>query len=566
MNHLARVSGALVVIFAAANGAVQAEPAHKSLGDLSKVGTVNFPISCAPGTQKDFDRAVALLHSFFYDEARRSFESIVARDPKCGIAHWGVAMTLYHPVWAAPSEEELKLGLAAANTALTVGAKTPRELGYINAVRAFYTSTLPSDGVAGESCHGLVGTDHRGRALAYEKVMEKLQADYPKDVEAKIFYALALLGTAPPGDPALTNQTKAAAIMEPLFAKFQNHPGLAHYLIHAYDYPSTAARGLPAAKSYAAMAPWVPHALHMPSHIFTRLGMWQEAVDANLASADAARSYAASRYPGSASFEELHALDYLVYAYLQTGHTAKAKEALDRTYAIGKTFPEVDFVVAYAAGAIPARFALERRQWAEAAKLPLQQPTLWGKFPFAEAHLEFAHAVGAARSGNAALARKAAERLQALADKIPQADPKFQFFTKQVRMQQLAATGWVAYAEGKKEEALKILRTAADAEDKLGKHPVSPGAIYPVRELLGDLLVELKRPADALVEYEASLKIYPARFNGLYGAGYSAELAGQKDLANKYYKALVALAAGDNSRVEVGHAKEFLASSGAQRL
>jgi tetratricopeptide (TPR) repeat protein len=376
---------------------------------------------------------------------------------------------------------------------------------------------------------------------------------------------LALLGAAAPTDKTLAKQTKAATILEKYFPTYKDHPGVSHYLIHAYDYPPVADKGLPAARNYASVAPWVPHALHMPSHIFTRLGMWQEAADSNLASADAAKSYSKQRFSGTTWFEELHALDYLAYAYLQSEQDSKAKAVLDRLGHIEQVSPSVDFVTGYAAGAIPARYALERRQWAEAAKLPLANPQLWQKFPFAEAHLEFARAIGAARSGDAAAARKAQKRLEELAANLPKSDPRLEFFSKQVDIQAHTSHAWLLFAEGKKQEALTALRSAADEEDALGKHPVSPGAIYPVRELLADMLLELKRPADALTEYEKSLKLYPRRYNGLYGAAQAAELSGKLDVARKFYETLLEVTrAGDGARPEIKRAREFVTHASAK--
>jgi tetratricopeptide (TPR) repeat protein len=391
--------------------------------------------------------------------------------------------------------------------------------------------------------------------------MERVAARHPDDSEAAAFYALSLLATAPPGDPALENQKKAAEILEPLFAKFPDHPGLAHYLIHTYDYPPLARKGLPAANTYTAIAPWVPHALHMPSHIYTRLGMWEKSIIANAASADAAREYGAKYHPGAANAQELHALDYLAYGYLQTAQDAKAREVAAHLATITKTFPEVDFAAAYARGAIPARLALERQAWAEAVALAPPNPRFVEKFPFDAAHVEYARALGCARTKDIEGARKASARIQQLHD--ASTDPGYAYFRRQLELQQLAVKGWLAWGEGRNDEAIALLRYAADEEDALGKHPVSPGAILPVRELLGDLYLELDRPADALAAFEQSLKLNPERYRAIAGAARAAERAGKAGAAHDYYAKLLQLAKpGDGTRPEIAQARAFVARDG----
>jgi tetratricopeptide (TPR) repeat protein len=399
--------------------------------------------------------------------------------------------------------------------------------------------------------------DPRGRAACFKREMEGVTARYPDDTDAAAFYALSLLGTAPPGDPALENQKKAAGILEPMFATRPNHPGAAHYLIHACDFPPLAKRGLPAADAYASLAPWVPHALHMPSHVYTRLGMWKQTIESNRASADAARKYEAAYHPGAASFEELHALDYLAYGYLQLGADQKAAEVLGRLNSIQKTHPETDFVVGYAFGAIPARVALERRHWKEAAALEIKPMPFWGKLPFAEGHIVYARAVGAARLGEVEAAEAAAKRLEELAASVT--DPRYRYFAQQMGLQREAVLGLVAIAKGDRERGEAVLRAAATREDSLGKHPVSPGSILPIRELLGDALLGSRKPAEALVEFQASLKIYPARFNGVYGAAVAAERSGRKEEARAYYTQLLDLAKeGDMKRAEIFQAQAAL--------
>jgi tetratricopeptide (TPR) repeat protein len=555
-----RVPFTLVVSFLALTVRVGAAESRPTLGDLRKVGTVHLPTSCAPAVEKDFARATALLHSFFYDEARRVFTEVAVRDPRCAMAHWGIAMTFWHPIWTPPTPAERDAGRQAIEKAKSLGGRTDLERGLIAALDAFYTTpAAPASGPVGQSCHGPTGGgDHAARALAYEKALESLRAGRPEDVEVGTFYALALLATAPPTDRTLKNQTRATEILEPLYRKHPDHPGIVHYLIHGYDYPPVAARGLAAAKAYAEIAPWVPHVLHMPSHIFTRLGMWGEVIESNLASADAARQYAAGHHPGATSFEELHALDYLVYGYLQTAQDGRAKEVLAKTQAVRRTHPEADFAASYAIGAVPARFALERRQWAEAAALVEPPAPSLEQYPFGAGHLAFARALGAARAGRLDEARRAIERLQELAAGMT--DPRLLYFGRQAEMQIRAVQGWLAFAEGRADEGEKLLREAADADDALGKHPVSPGSILPAREILADLLLERGRHREALADYRRCLELNPRRLNSLFGAGRAAELAGEEAVARRHYGELAAMAAEDATRPEVKQARQFLAS------
>lgn len=548
-----------VFLLTAATAWAGSAASGRAVGDLGGVGKVEFPTSCNPDVQETFERGLALLHSFFYEEARRVFTEVASQDPDCAMAYWGIAMTHYHPIWAPPDSTELAAGLAAVEKALAAPKKNERERGFIRAIEAYYKGLdapeAPSE--AAPSCHGLMGPDTKGRAACFRREMEKVATSRPDDVEAASFYALSLLGTAPPGDPQLANQRKSAEILEPWYAKHRDHPGLAHYLIHTYDYPPLAEKGLPPAENYASIAPWVPHALHMPSHIFTRLGMWKENIESNLASAEAARKYAAKHHPGAISFEELHAIDYLIYGYLQTAQDQKAKELIDQLSKIRQTHPESDLVVAYAMGAAPARFALERRQWKEATTLTPGSLPFWSKFLFAEGHMAYARAVGAARLGDGAAANAAAKRLGELATAMT--DPRQRYFADQMETQRRAALALVAFTEGRKEEAIVALRQAAAREDSLGKHPVSPGAILPVRELLAEALLESGNSTEALAEFEASLKIYPGRLNGLYGAGLAAERAGAEAKAASYYHKLVEMtSSGDGTRIEVRKAKTYL--------
>ena len=366
-------------------------------------------------------------------------------------------------------------------------------------------------------------------------------------------------GYATPNDTSLSKQLEAAGILEKLWKQNANHPGVVHYLIHSYDYPQFAQRGLTAAQTYNSIAPWVPHALHMPSHIFTRLGMWDESIAANRASAEASRAYAAMRHRDAAEAEELHALDYMAYSYLQEAQDAEAKKIVDIAAKVKKTNPELEFSAAYALAAIPTRYAFERNDWAAAANLSIPNLPHWSSFPFMEALIEYGHALGRAHTGDVEGARKAIARMQQLRDATK--EPKFDYFKSHLDLQMQAASAWVAAAEGKKNEAIDMLRRAADSEDILGKHPVSPGAFVPIREQLGTLLLEMGQPTEAQREFEAALKIYPGRFRGLYGAAQAAELAGDNQGASRYYTKLAAQTSkAGGSRDELNHVREFLSA------
>src|SRR5438132_9957139 len=538
------LNATLLTVFCLQAASAQEMQMHRH-DAAEKLGQVNFNVSCNAVAQKQFNRATALLHSFWYDEAEKAFAAINKVDPKCGMAYWGVAMSLYHPVWAPASAGELEKGWAAVEKAKTVGVRTDREKEYIAAIETFYKE---ADKI-----------DHRTRALAYERAMEQIYLHYSRDHEAAIFYALALLGTTTNSDKTYAKQKRAAEILNKVLPEEPNHPGVAHYLIHSFDYPQLARLALPAARSYAKIAPSSPHALHMPSHIFTRLGLWQESIQSNIASAEAARNYVAKTHPGAGSFDQLHAMDYLTYAYLQTAQDGKVKEIIDTLYAINKVDANT-VAAAYSFAAIPARYALERNRWSEAASLrehPADFP--WNDFRYAEAIIYFARALGAARSGDTAGANRDIERLMSIQKLL--AEAKENYWATQVEIQRRAAAGWLAHAEGQNEEALKLMRSAADLEDSTEKHPVTPGAIVPARELLGDLLLELNKPREALKEFEASLVVSPNRFNGLYGAARAAELSGDREKAKSFYSQLATLGErSDGSRPELAAAKVFLAS------
>jgi tetratricopeptide (TPR) repeat protein len=535
-------------------------------GELRAAGSVDFPISCRKSVQPDFVRGVALLHSFFYEEARRLFESVAERDPACAMAHWGVAMSWWHPIWTPPTAEEMAAGAAAAERASQMKA-SPKERAFIDAVNAYYAtheSTASAAGPVGQSCHGPVGP--RDRVMAYERAMHRANEAFPDDFEIQVFYAFAVLsvGYATPTDTSLANQKRASEMLQPLWKQNRKHPGVTHYLIHAYDYPHLAAQGLEPARAYAEIAPWVPHALHMPSHIFTRLGMWPDAVASNQAAAEASRAYARQRGRDAVEVETLHALDYQMYSYLQEARDGAAKKVLEEIVGVKETFPPLEFVGAYALSAVPARYALERHAWTEAASLPVPQRPQWQKFPFIEATFEYAHALGRVHTGDVDGARNAVERMKALHAATKEA--KFDYFKKHVELQIQAASAWIAQAEGRGDEAIAALRAAADAEDALGKHPVTPGALVPAREQLGDLLLALDKPGQALEAYEAALKIYPLRFRGLHGAGLAAEKAGKTELARDYYGKLLQQAKGaDTQRAELAHARQFVGATMAAR-
>jgi hypothetical protein len=506
-------------------------------GDPSKLGKVNFPVSCDPAVQPQFNTAVAMLHSFWYEKASDTFAAIAGKDPACGMAYWGIAMTHYHAIWEAPGPADLKAGAAAVEKAKSTGAKTQRERDYIAAIETFYKD---SDKI-----------DHRTRALAYEKALEQVQAHYPDDREAAVFHALALVATAPPTDKTYVNQRKAGAILEQIFAEQPEHPGVAHYIIHAYDYPPLAQSALEAARVYAKIAPDSPHALHMPSHIFTRLGLWNESIDSNLGSAASAEK---NNAPGN----ELHAKDYLIYAYLQEGRDSEAKNALNAVLRGRPDDPQYMNWL-YATGTSSARYAVERHRWSEAAALPVPLDTFpRQRYAWTEANLHFARALGASHIGDTQSAQKELQQLAAIRDILAQENNKY--WADQVDIQREIAAAWITFAEGKREHALQQMRSAADHEDKTDKHNVTPGVILPARELLGEMLLELKQPAMATAEFEATLRTAPNRFNALSGAARAAKLSGDSEKAKSYYAKLLANCGhADGDRPELQDARALLA-------
>ena len=516
-----------------------------------KLGDVNFKVSCNAAAQKEFNRAMALFHSFWFDPAKRSFARVLELDAECGMAHWGTSlMSMGNPFTWPSSPEVSKIGAPAAAEAVRVGAKTDRERDYITALAAFFKDWQT--------------VDFPSRAVAYEKAMEGVAAKYPTDDEAQMLYALALNITALPSDKTFANQTKAAKILEPLFAKYPNHPGVAHYLIHTYDYAELAEKGLGSARAYGAIAPSVPHALHMPSHIFSRVGMWREMVDGNRASYQAAKAEMKDASPGMGGYDALHAMDYMVFAHLQQAQDRAARALLDEAAAIRKVNVE-NFPAAYALAAIPARFALERGDWQQAAALKLTPPDLaWSKFPQAESVLVYSRGLGAARSGDSAAARADVARLESLKQSL--VSSKNTYWASQTDLQITTLNAWIALAGKRGEEALKLMRAATEAEEASDKHPVTPGNVLPSRELLGEMLLELNQPVAAQAEFEQSLKRDPNRFRGIYGAARAAEAAGNRAAMHAHYAKLQTLAAPrDSERPELERAAASLASSEVDR-
>lgn len=506
-------------------------PAAIAQQKAEQLGTVSFPISCNEAAQREFTRGLALYHSFFFAAAAKSFTTVTTLDPSCAMGHWGIAMGHWYPLWAPPTEGALKAGTAAVERAKAIGGKTPRERDYIAAIEQFYRD---ADKVP-----------HPARALAYEWAMEPLVQRHPDDTEAAILYALALQAAASPTDKTYARQLKSAQILEKLFVEQPKHPGVAHFLIHAYDYPALAQRGLPAARRYGQIAPSVPHALHMPSHTYTQLGLWEDSIRSNRAAEAAARDL------GDAA-PQFHSLDYQVYAHLQLAQDADAKRATDRLRQVQNARPGMN-QMHYGVSAGPARWIIERKQWSEAAALEV----LPGPFAYTQALTHFARALGQARSGDVAGARKDVERLEALREAQAKQVP---YWATQIEIQRRAATAWIALAEKKTGEAVTLMRSAADLEGTTDKNPVTPGAIVPARELLGDMLLETGDAAQALREFEASLKNEPNRFNGLWGAARAAERSGDRAKAKEYYTKLVTLAASaDTERPALREAKAFLA-------
>jgi tetratricopeptide (TPR) repeat protein len=497
------------------------------------LGTVHFPVTCTPEAQQAFDEAMKLQHSFWYQAAHDAFSEVLQRDPDCVMAYWGIAMTQLNNPFSPPPAQNLVDGWAALEQARQLGAKSERETGYITALAEFYRDADTKD--------------HRARVLAYEAAMAQLHARYPDDREAAIHYALALNVAALPTDKTYAKQLQAAEILEAEVVRQPDHPGVVHYLIHTYDYPPLAERGLEAADRYAELAASAPHALHMPSHIFTRVGHWDRSIETNRRAAEVARG--AKDVNG-----ELHARDYMVYAYLQRGHDEAARQAIAEAQQFAgaeSASPAGPFALA----AMPARFAMERGAWEEAAALT-PQPS---KFAFADAVTHFARAMGLARSGKPEAAAADVEALQRLADALRASNA---YWAEQVDIQHTAATAWIAYAEGRHDEALALIRKAVQTEAGTEKHAITPGPLAPAREQLAEMLLAADRPTDALKEFEAVQQVEPNRLRALAGAGRAAELAGDLAAAKRYHGQVVELtASADTPRPEIEAARAFVAAN-----
>jgi len=506
-------------------------PAQATSTQSRQLGNVTFPTSCDPKVQPAFTRAVAMLHSFWYSEGEKAFRDVLKNDPQCAIAYWGIASILMSNPLAGQgaSPKGAEAAQAAIDQGRRIGAKTQREQDYIEAVAAYYKDFATRSEKERQAA----------RAQAYEALAQR----YPADDEAQIFFALYTAATQTQADQTYTAYLKAAGVLEPQFQKHPDHPGAAHYMIHSYDAPPIAPKGVPAAKRYAGIAPAAPHALHMPSHIFTRVGSWQESASTNKRSMDVAVA-------GGEGDEAWHAVDYMVYAYLQLARDGDARRIMDEARYIPGVSPR--FVGPYAIAAVPARYAFERGAWKEAAQLPSTRSS----YPFVDAITHFARSVGAARSGDVAAAKRDAEQLDFLHKAL--VDAKNNYWATEVDVQRKASAAWIQFAEGNRDEAVKAMRVAADLEDRNEKHIVTPGRVVPARELLAEMLLEARQPGAALKEFEASQQREPNRFRNYLGSAKAAEMAGDRAKAASYYQKLVALAKdADTDRPELANARKL---------
>ncbi len=509
------------------------EMAHHHDAD-EKLGSVSFPTSCAPAVQRQFERGVALLYSFEYEVADAQFEEVAKKDPSCAMAYWGQAMTLYHELWSRPSKADLARGAELLAKSRSLKPPTTREQDYIQALSVFYSDTGK--------------LDHNQRADAYAKAMQGVYERNPNDHEAAIFYALSLLASGPERDPNLTNARAAVAILNKLYEEQPDHPGIAHYIIHSCDNPTMASLALPAARKYASIAPSSAHAVHMPSHIFARLGLWQDDIHSNLAAIQVADSMAAHQH---VMHHEVHSMDFLEYAYLQIGDDVSAKATLEKIAAVRPEQMDPGFenylLVRQAEG--PTKYALERRQWKEALAL---QP-IAGAAPDVQLVTYWGRAVAAGHLHNAAAAQDALkhyDELLAATRKGPRA-----YVVNGLKDEHQVVQAWAAYAAGNSNDAVRLLRAVADDEDKVGKGETA----LPAREMLADMLLDMQRPQEALTEYEISLRTDPNRFNGLYGAAQAAMQVQKKEEASAYYAQLLKNCEGVHSdRPELAQAKTLL--------
>jgi hypothetical protein len=523
---------ATAIAMTVAAGISGGQPAFGQDESDQRLGRVHFQTSCNETAQRRFDRGMRYQHSFWYRESKTIFEEVLNADPECAIAYWGIALSLLYNPHAPPPPENLPLGLAALQKGKALGAKTERERDYIDALLVFYTDY---DKI-----------DHRTRVQAYLRAMESLAQRYTDDDEAQIEYAITLNVAASPADKTYANQLKGAAILEPIFKRQPQHPGVAHYLIHLHDYPPIAEKGLDAAKRYAQIAPAAPHAQHMPSHIFTRVGYWKESIASNIASVRAAKS-------GKEWDDGMHGMDYLVYAYLQLGQDKEARGVVDDMSATEgyKAFPGF-----YARAASQARYVVERGDWKGASELQVRPSPI----AYADAVTHFARALGAARSGQPESAKADIAKLAELRDKLGEA--KDAYWSEIVDIQRQVATAWILYAEGKYDEALAAMSAASDREDKTEKHPVTPGPLAPARELYGAMLLERAMTKDALAAFEATLQKEPRRLGATLGAAKASEKLGDAAKARQYYAVAVALTENaDPVRPQIAEARAFLATS-----
>jgi tetratricopeptide (TPR) repeat protein len=506
-------------------------------------GLVEFETSSPVSLKKDFNLAIALLHSFEYDEAEKVFAKIIDADPGCAMAYWGVAMCNNHPLWSPPTGAELKKGAKAIAIAQLITQKSKRESGYIEAMALFYKDW---DKV-----------DHHTRSIRFEKAMEKTYRENPTDKEAAIFYALALDAAADPTDRSFRNQKKAGAILTSLYPGEPDHPGIVHYIIHTYDYPELAIFALPAARRYASIAPSSAHAQHMPSHIFTRLGLWDESISSNLISVSYAKCYAPGAGIKGHWGQELHGMDYLVYAYLQKAENKLAKAQCDYLNTIDAAYP-VDGTDAYAFAAIPSRYVLENKMWKDVAALKIHPADFpWEKFPWQKAIVNFTRLLGFVHIGKIDSAKAELKNLNTIYDTLMK--QKDLYKASQVKIQINTSEAWILFKEGKNDEALKTMTVAADMEDHTEKSPVTPGEVIPARELLGDMFLQMNKPEKALEAYEADLKRHPNRFNGLYGAGLAAEKLHNFKKTDSCFRQLAGItSATDSNRPELDAARLFL--------
>ena len=514
-------------------------------GNGEKLGQVHFATSCNDPAQSDFNFSVALLHSFQFSRAIEGFNAVLEEDATCAMAYWGIALSAWGNPFAPGTKDtgQLQLGRQSAERGKQLGAKTERERAFLAAVGKLYGD--------------YENTPQHARLLDYRDAMGEIAAQYPQDHEAQIFYALALVVSEDPGDKTYADRFKAGTILEKLFAEQPTHPGLAHYIIHTYDVPGLCSRALVAARSYAEIAPDAPHALHMPSHTFTRLGYWQESIDSNVAAA------AAARRQGQTA-EELHASDYEAYAYLQTGQDQAALRIVNTLPDIASRFdPKAMLIGAgppsagyFALAAIPARYALERQDWRRAEQLALRETP----FPYTDATTWFARGLGAARLRHAVAAEKAATALRQIRERLSKANERY--WAQQVEIQATAVSAWAALAAGKNEEALRQMELAANMEDATEKSAVTPGPLSPARELLGEMLLKMNKPAEALAQFEATLQKEPRRFRSLYGAAHAARLSRSTDLSQKYFGELLAVCVHTDTpgRPEIREARAAVAN------